>query len=172
MTTKEIATENGISSTEDLAKLPTPKLVALFNSIPGVTQVKKFTTRNIGINRIAKLMDMALLPASLAVAKEGAATAPKVKKVRKPKVAKVAKVAKAKKTGKRVKATGTHKDAKKAEVIRQLGLTNGTTLGKIMETTGWQAHTVRGFISILKSKEGLKIESTKTEKGERTYRIK
>ena len=41
-----------------------------------------------------------------------------------------------------------------------------------MEHTGWQKHTVRGFVSILGSKGGLKIESSKNADGERTYRIK
>jgi Protein of unknown function (DUF3489) len=30
---------------------------------------------------------------------------------------------------------------------------NGTN-GEIMEATGWQAHTVRGFVSVLGSKSG------------------
>jgi hypothetical protein len=47
----------------------------------------------------------------------------------------------------------------------------GVTLQEIMEHTGWQAHTVRGFISIQGSKGGLKIESSKNEQGGRTYRI-
>jgi hypothetical protein len=40
-----------------------------------------------------------------------------------------------------------------------------------METTAWQAHTVRGFVSILGSKGGEKIESSKNAVGERSYRI-
>ncbi len=46
----------------------------------------------------------------------------------------------------------------------------GATLPEIMQATSWQAHTVRGFISILGSKGGQKIESTKNAAGERTYR--
>jgi len=45
------------------------------------------------------------------------------------------------------------------------------TLAEIMEATGWQQHTVRGFLSILGSKGGLKVESTKNAGGERTYRV-
>jgi hypothetical protein len=45
------------------------------------------------------------------------------------------------------------------------------TLAQIREATGWQAHTVRGFVSILGSKGGEKIESFRSAAGERTYRI-
>jgi hypothetical protein len=34
----------------------------------------------------------------------------------------------------------------------------GFALAEVMEATSWQAHTVRGFVSILGSKGGLKIE--------------
>jgi hypothetical protein len=47
----------------------------------------------------------------------------------------------------------------------------GATLAEIMATTKWQAHTVRGFVSILGSKGGQKIESSKNAAGERTYKI-
>jgi hypothetical protein len=41
-----------------------------------------------------------------------------------------------------------------------------------MKATGWQAHSVRGFISgSLTKKMGLKVESIKREDGERAYRI-
>jgi hypothetical protein len=47
----------------------------------------------------------------------------------------------------------------------------GATLEAMMHATGWQRHTVRGFVSILGSKGGEKIESVKNAAGERTYRI-
>jgi hypothetical protein len=48
----------------------------------------------------------------------------------------------------------------------------GATLPQIMKATGWQPHTVRGFISGVIGKQlGLKVESTRTEAGERRYRI-
>ena len=49
--------------------------------------------------------------------------------------------------------------------------TKSATLAEIMEATGWQKHTIRGFVSILTSKGGEKIESAKNAAGERTYRI-
>jgi hypothetical protein len=45
------------------------------------------------------------------------------------------------------------------------------TLPEIVEMTGWQKHTVRGFVSLLASRGGLKIESAKNTAGERSYRI-
>ena len=47
----------------------------------------------------------------------------------------------------------------------------GVTLTEIIDVTGWQKHTVRGFVSILGSKGGEKVESTKNAAGERSYRI-
>jgi hypothetical protein len=60
---------------------------------------------------------------------------------------------------------------KKAEVISMMKRAKGATLPEIMKATGWQPHTVRGFVSILGSKGGEKIESSKNAAGERTYKI-
>src|SRR5260370_414213 len=89
---------------------------------------------------------------------------------RKP--AKKAKAAKkappAKKAVGKPKSDGTNK---KAEVIAMMKRAKGATLAEIMAATSWQAHTVRGFVSILGSKGGEKIESSKNAAGERTYKI-
>ena len=58
----------------------------------------------------------------------------------------------------------------KAAVIAMMKRAKGATLPEIMQATSWQAHTVRGFISILGSKGGHKIQSTRNAAGERTYR--
>jgi hypothetical protein len=60
---------------------------------------------------------------------------------------------------------------KKAELIALMKRAKGATLAEIMAAAGWQAHTVRGFVSILGSKGGEKIESANNDAGERTYRI-
>ena len=60
---------------------------------------------------------------------------------------------------------------KKAEVIALMQRAKGVTLAEILEATGWQKHTVRGFVSILGSQGGHRIESSKNNAGERTYKI-
>jgi Protein of unknown function (DUF3489) len=95
-----------------------------------------------------------------------AATPPK--RERKSKKAKPAKKAGTKKGAGKPKADHANK---KADVIAMLKRAKGATLAEIMAATGWQAHTVRGFLSILGSKEGEKIESSKSDGGERNYRI-
>ena len=49
--------------------------------------------------------------------------------------------------------------------------TKGATLAEIMKATGWQPHTVRGFVSILGKQGGEKMESSESADGERTYKI-
>jgi hypothetical protein len=62
--------------------------------------------------------------------------------------------------------------SKKAEVIDRMRRSQGATLAEIMELTGWQAHTVRGFVSgTLIKKLGLKVESFRSKEKERTYRV-
>jgi hypothetical protein len=42
-----------------------------------------------------------------------------------------------------------------------------------MKATGWQPHSVRGFLSgTIRNKLGLALTSTKAEDGERSYSIK
>jgi hypothetical protein len=80
----------------------------------------------------------------------------------------------AKKAGNAKKAASKPKPEranKTAEVIAMMKRAKGATLPEIMKATGWQPHTVRGFVSILGSKGGEKIESSKNAAGERTYKI-
>ena len=64
------------------------------------------------------------------------------------------------------------RSSRKTQVISPMKRAKGATLAEIMKATSWQAHTVRGFISILGKKGAEKIESTKSADGERTYKIK
>ena len=77
---------------------------------------------------------------------------------------------KAKPAAKNSAKSATDRSNKKAEVIALMKRSKGATLAEIMKATGWQAHTVRGFVSIL-GKNGEKIASSKEADGERSYRI-
>ena len=152
------------------------RLIELWNSLPGVAPVKKFTDRKTALARIWKAAQ-ALTPPS---APQGVTEAPKGKGSRK-KATKGGKRATARdggETGKTAKATSAKKAAapregsKKAEVLELMRRPKGATLQEIMKATGWQAHTVRGFVSgALIKKQGLKVESFRNDAKERTYRV-
>ena len=180
MTTFTIDTENSIAalaaeqapdgaapftSEKDLLRLaaewPAERLVEIWNGIPGVKPVTRFTSRKTAAGRIWKAIQ------SLAPDGQPAASAKGTKPAKAAKPAKQAKPAK--KAAK--KAKGGERANKKAEVIAMMKRAGGATLGEIMKATGWQKHTVRGFVSILGSKGGEKIESSKSASGERTYKI-
>jgi hypothetical protein len=66
----------------------------------------------------------------------------------------------------------TRENTKQATVIRMLQRPEGATVRQICETSGWQAHTVRGtFAGTFRNKLGLTIISDKTKGGERVYWI-
>jgi hypothetical protein len=52
-----------------------------------------------------------------------------------------------------------------------IGRAKGATLDEIMTATGWQAHSVRGFISTAGKMRGVKIESLKNEAGGRVCQV-
>jgi len=69
------------------------------------------------------------------------------------------------------KSAAPRAESKGARILEMIARAKGATLAEIMKATDWQAHSVRGFISTAAKKHGVKIESTKNEAGERTYRI-
>jgi len=79
----------------------------------------------------------------------------------------------AKKAPKAAKGKGTRDGSKAAKVLDLLKRAEGATLAELMKATGWQAHSVRGFLSGTVSKKlGLAVTSAKVEDGERTYSIR
>jgi hypothetical protein len=94
----------------------------------------------------------------------------KAKANRKP--AKAKKTAKPKKVSKAPKPKSTRSGSKAEKVLELMKRKEGATLAEIAKATDWQNHSIRGFVSgHVTKKLGLKVESTKSEAGERTYRI-
>jgi hypothetical protein len=70
------------------------------------------------------------------------------------------------------KADRVRQGSKTARVLELLKRSGGATLKHLVKATGWQPHSVRGFLSgNLGKKMGLKIESSKTNDGERVYKL-
>jgi hypothetical protein len=144
-------------SAKDLAKLaanwPATRLIEIWNSLPGVSPVRKFTSRQTAVNRIwAAIQNLA--PA------DGAHTVlVATKRGRAPKD--------------RTPSSAARVGSKTATVLGLLKRRDGATLNELMAATEWQAHSVRGFLSgTLRKKMGLEIESDKAPDGERTYSTK
>ena len=90
---------------------------------------------------------------------------------RKPKAAKKPARKPAAEKPARTKKLAEPRVTKQAKVIEALGRPEGATIAEIMEMTGWQEHSVRGFISgAVKKKLGLTVERI-TEDGRISYRI-
>ena len=63
--------------------------------------------------------------------------------------------------------------SKAATILELLKRPGGATSKELMKATGWQPHSVRGFLSgTIRKKMGLTVTSTKGEDGERNYSIK
>jgi hypothetical protein len=68
---------------------------------------------------------------------------------------------------------GSERTASKTDrILKLLRQKNGATIGALSEATGWQAHSVRGFLSgTVKNKLGLPLASEISKDGKRRYRI-
>ena len=115
---------------------PAKRLIEIWNKLPNVDRVDKFTDRKTAVRRIWKAVR------DLEPATGGS------------------------------RATVPRAQSKAARVIALLRHPSGATLDALMAATGWQAHSVRGFLSTASSKRGLTIHSLKNGKGQRVYRVK
>ena len=71
------------------------------------------------------------------------------------------------------KTKGVREGSKTNQILDLLKRPGGVTAKELMKATGWQPHSVRGFLSgTVGKKMGLTVTSTKGEEGERTYSIK
>ena len=125
------------------ADWPGSRLVEVWNKLPNVKRVKKFKSRGIAIRRIW----LAIHDGKVDQASD--TRAPKVEAIE-----------------------AARPITKTDKVINLLKQPGAATLRSIMQATGWQAHSVRGFLSAqLSKKRGLRIQSF-TRDGERVYRIR
>ena len=148
------------SSAKELVRLaekwPASRLVDVWNSLPGQTAVKKFTSRKTAVTRIW-----------LAIQKLDANAGPQG-----PRVASK-KGRPAQNASRSQKGATAREGSKKADILALLRRQGGATLDELISVTGWQAHSIRGFISgALGKKMGLTVESAKREDGGRVYSLR
>ena len=70
-----------------------------------------------------------------------------------------------------VKAQKSDSSSKQSRVIAMLQSPAGTTIAAMMKATGWQQHSVRGFLAgVVRKRLKLKLSSKKVD-GNRVYQI-
>ena len=155
------------------ATWPIDRLVEVWNSLPGVSPVERFKDAKTAAGRIWKRIQ-SLGQAAERPPKKGTAGAQR-RHVRAPKAKPGQKATRTKKAapGRQKVAATAREGSKKADIIALLQKPKGATLAELTKATGWQKHSVRGFLSgSLGRKMGLTVTSTKAEGGERRYSIK
>ena len=129
------------------------RLIEIWNSLAGETPVRKFTNRKTAVSRIWKAIQS--LQSNVVRQNPTAGT-------KKGRVARNAA---------EPKRAGSAK-TKTEQIIALLKQPSGATLKALMAATGWQSHSVRGFLSgHLGKKMGLKVKSFERD-GERVYAIR
>lgn len=75
----------------------------------------------------------------------------------------------------RAKSSGSpseRKISKSDAILQLLRRKQGTSLEEMRKASGWQSHSVRGYLSgTVKKRLGLKLNSSKSPSGERRYTI-
>ena len=169
------------TSQQELGKLaaawPTDRLAAIWNSLPGVAPAKGFKSPKAAAAKIWERIQKLGEPEKPKAERKAKGGAPAAKGApAKAKASKKASPAKNAPKGKKKETAAppvARDGSKTATVVGLLERKGGATLAEVMKATGWQAHSVRGFISgTLGKKMGRTVESTKREDGERLYQLK
>jgi hypothetical protein len=166
-----------------LKQLSAATVVGIWNSLTGVTPVKKFASLDVAAKRIFNELQKLGGPdaATEAAAAEPAKRAPKAAKkhidllVKQRDTKTKANVAKPATTKKAPKPAGSgpRETSKTAQLIEMLKRPKGATLEEVMAKFGWQVHTTRALMSAggsLTKKHGLTVISEKVGDS-RTYRL-
>jgi Protein of unknown function (DUF3489) len=83
------------------------------------------------------------------------------------------KAPKVKKGAKSKESAGPREGSKTDRILELLKRAGGVTAKELTKVTGWQPHSIRGFLSgTVGKKMGLAVMSTKGEDGERSYSVK
>lgn len=176
------------TSQKELAKLaadwPLARLVETWNQFAGIVPwddlrpVKKFTNRDTAVRRIWQAIQK-LAPGQAATiatpdpdpASQSRAAAHSTASANPPKARRIAKSKNKRARAKQLNIQS-REGTKKAAVLALIERSQGATLAEIQKATGWQAHSVRGFISAtIGNKMGLAVESLRREDGQRVYRL-
>jgi len=158
----------------ELIGLGHQRLVEIWNSLTGVTPVKKFNSRTVAARRIfaelQKLTPAVQTPGDPADHATAAAPAPARARSAKKSADTAAKEVKTPKPA----GHGPRPTSKTAQLIEMLRRSKGATLEEIMARFKWQVHTTRALMSAggsLTKKHGITVISERVGDA-RTYRIK
>ena len=146
-----------------LKQLSAATVVGIWNSLTGVTPVKKFASLDVAAKRIFKELQKLGVPDATEAPPAPEAKPAKASKTAKPATKKVATPA----------GNGPLATSKTAQLIEMLKRPKGATLEEVMAKFGWQIHTTRAIMSAggsLTKKHGLTVISEKVGDS-RTYRI-
>ena len=64
------------------------------------------------------------------------------------------------------------KTTKSDQIIASLGRADGATLTELTKVSGWQSHSVRGFLAGALKRKGLVVTSSKEDGKDRRYSLK
>jgi Protein of unknown function (DUF3489) len=123
------------------------RLLEIWSRLPGTRPVRRFEDRKTAIARIWRAIQMG------AEQKPGTARQSSMRKAE---------------AGKRAVF---REQSKAAQVCALLRRPEGATMGEIITATGWQPHTVRGFISPSLRKQGTKVRTFRRG-SEHAYQLK